>query len=93
LLSLGGVAANGEPGTTLKDRIIMKKASTGWPVKGLSSRLRPARGFVGWNQRDWQERCAQSNAVACITGYRRKLQRIMAGVGNHRALCAPGMEA
>jgi len=70
----------------------MKKATTGWPVSGLSSRLHPARSYR-MPLRVWQERRAQSNAVACITGYRRKLQRIMAGVGNHRNLCAPGIKA
>jgi len=77
----------------------MKRASTGWPVKGLSTRLRPARGFVRYHDSkgqprykiapaaDWRDRIFKSNAEACVTGYVVKARRIRQGKGNHRAVC------
>jgi hypothetical protein len=73
----------------------MKRASTGWPVKGLSTRLRPARGKKGSTKivrapiENWRKRRAASNAEACLTGYSAKAKRILNEDGNHRAVCCP----
>lgn len=70
-------------------------------MKGLSARLRPARGYAAIASKmgppvivrapmeGWRKRRAAANAAACITGYDTKLSKIRAGKGNHNAVCNP----
>lgn len=80
----------------------MKRAATGWPTKGLKTRVHPARGYIRIpcpKGRDlivrapmsgWQQRRRKANAEACMTGYQAKANRIFGKrPGTHIAVCCP----
>lgn len=76
----------------------MKRAATGWPTKGLKTRVHPARGYVrdkhGFllvaSMANWQQRRRKANFEACLTGYAAKGRRITGKRrGNHCAIHCP----